>query len=142
MYTRILVPTDFSKASYAAFKPAMELAKKFRAHVLLLHVVEDVPVYAHHLGVSRKELLGRIVEHTAEAMRAAGKQLRVKNADLIVRIGNAEQEVLRVVKERKVDLIVMGTHGRNGFARTLVGSVAEKIVRSAPCHVLTVKPRR
>ncbi len=142
MYARILVPTDFSKASYAAFTPARELAKKFHSRVMLLHVVEDIPAFAYELGLSQKELDERIIAHTADAMRKAGKRLNVKGAELIIRTGNVQQEILRMVKEKNVDLIVMGTHGRTGFVRALVGSVAEKIVRFAPCQVLTVKQRR
>lgn len=142
MYKRILVPTDFSKASYAAFVPATVIAKKFQSKVFLLHVVEEIPVYAYRIGLSQKELHDRIIAHSAEAMRAAAKQLKLKNVELVVRMGNVQDEILNVVKKHRIDLIVMGTHGRTGFAHTLVGSVAEKVVRSAPCQVLTVKPRR
>lgn len=142
MYARILVPTDFSKASFAAFAPAAAIARRFGSRVVLLHVAEEIPVYAYRIGLSQKELDERMLAHAADAMRKAARLLRVKNVDLIVRSGNVQQEILKVVKEKKIDLIVMGTHGRTGFAHSLVGSVAERIVRLAPCQVLTVKPAR
>ena len=130
------------KTSFAAFKPAAEIAKKFNAKLFLLHVAEEIPVYAYRIGVSQKELDEQIVEHSAAEMRKAAKRLNVKDAELIVRTGNVQQEILSVVKEKKIDLIVMGTQGRTGLAHAVVGSIAEKIVRLAPCRVLTVKPAR
>ena len=140
MYARILVPTDYSKPSFAAFKPAVEIAKKFKSQLYLLHVVEDVPDYAFQIGVSQEEMGEHFIEHAAIEMRKAAKVLNLKNAELIVRAGNVQEEILSVVKERNIELIVMGTHGRTGIVHAVVGSIAEKIVRYAPCQVLTVKP--
>ena len=142
MYKRILIPTDFSRSSFAAFKPAAAMAAKFSSKIILLHVAEDVPVYAFYIGSTQKKLNEQLVEHSAKEMRKAARRLNYKNSELIVRIGNVQKELLRVVKEKKIDTIVMATHGHTGLANVLIGSVAEKIVRHAPCHVLTVKPKR
>ncbi|HXF99480.1 MAG TPA: universal stress protein [Bacteroidota bacterium] len=142
MYARILVPTDFSKASFAAFAPAAELARRFRAQIILLHVAEELPVQAFRIGLSQKELEERLVTQAADAMRKAARKLGVKNVELVVRSGNVQEQILKLIKQRRIDLVVMGTHGRTGLARTLVGSVTERIVRLAPCHVLTIKPSR
>jgi universal stress protein A len=142
MYSRILVPTDYSKPSFAAFNPAIAIAKKFKAQLYMLHVVEEAPVYAYRIGVPQEELGERFIEQAAAEMRKAAKRLNATEAELIVRMGNVQEEILAVVKEKKIDLIVMGTHGRTGLAHAVVGSIAEKIVRTAPCHVLTVKPTR
>lgn len=142
MYLRILVPTDYSQSSFAAFKPAVAIAAKFKAQLYVLHVVEEAPVYAYRIGVPQEELGERFIEHAATEMRRAAKRLNANKAELIVRMGNVQNEILSVVKEKKIDLIVMGTHGRTGLAHAVVGSIAEKIVRFAPCQVLTVKPKR
>ena len=143
--TRILVPTDFSGDAEAAFLYAIDLAKPFGAIVELLHVVED-PLAA---GMWSSEL------YTAEI---AGLQVNlVKDAELRlrgiiddaktsinlaseVRTGPAAATILDTARERHADLIVMGTKGRTGLAHLLMGSVAERIVRLAPCPVLTVRP--
>ncbi|MBI5474325.1 MAG: universal stress protein [Ignavibacteriae bacterium] len=141
MYSRILVPTDFSKASFAAFKPAITIARKFGGKIWLLHVSEIAPVYAYRFGISQQELDERVIEHVAGEMRNAAKILGVKGAELIIRSGKVQQEIVNVVNEKKIDLIVMGTHGMSGLVHAVLGSVTDKVVRLAPCHVLTVKPR-
>ena len=137
----MLVHTDFSKASFAAFKSAMVIAKKFDATLVVLHVAEEIPVYGYRIGIQQRELNEQLIEQSAKEMRKAAKRFEGVEPELIIRIGNIQQEILNVVKEKKIELIVMGTHGRTGFAHAVVGSVAEKIVRFAPCNVLTVKPR-
>lgn len=141
MFKRILVPTDFSKSSFAAFRPAAELAKKFNATVYMLHVAEEIPVYAYQIGLSQKALVDRMVEHSAGEVRKAAKKLKAQKVELIVRMGNVQDEILSVVKEKKIELVVMGTHGRAGLAHAVVGSIAERVVRHAKCKVMTVKPR-
>ncbi|HET6272492.1 MAG TPA: universal stress protein [Bacteroidota bacterium] len=141
-YSRILVPTDFSRSSYVAFAPAAAIAKKFKSRVYLLHVVADVPVLAVKMGLSQLQLEHRMLEHSAAELRKAAKRFPMKGAQLILRKGTAQDEILKAAKEKKVDLIVMGTIGKTGIEYMLLGSVTEKIVRRASCHVLTVKPNR
>ena len=142
MYSNILVPTDFSRSSYAAFGPAASIAKKFKARVHLLHVVAEVPVLAVKMGLSQSQLEQRMLDHSAAELRKAAKRFPLKGVELILRKGTAQDEILKAARERRVDLIVMGTLGKSGIEHMLLGSVTEKIVRRASCQVLTVKPNR
>lgn len=134
---KILHPTDFSDLSRPAFELACALARDFGAELVVCHV-SPWPV----VGVAE----GMIVELPtgwAEQVRAQLEQ--VKPDDSKVRVvhrlerGEASALILKVAAELKADLIVMGTHGRGGLSRLLIGSVAEDVLRKAPCPVLTVK---
>jgi nucleotide-binding universal stress UspA family protein len=136
---RILHPTDFSPSSDAALRLAAVLAKDHDAQVVLLHVIEPPPVGSSGavpapppgLPPSRAE-----VEQRLSALAATLPGLRT---ECRVAEGPAADAILEAAQETGCDVIVMGTHGRTGLARLLVGSVAEKVVRRAPCPVLTVK---
>lgn len=133
----ILCPTDFSPQSKYAFELASALARDYGARLIVLHVVEVLPVVYGE---------GLIPPDPAE-LRAAGRaqldelqppQENVR-AERRLEQGDSVEEVLRVSKEVNADLIVLGTHGRTGLGRLLMGSTAEQIVRKATCPVLTVK---
>jgi universal stress protein A len=141
--TRILVPVDFSASSEAAVNYALELARPFEAAVHLLNVVED-PLAA---GVwSAQAYTAEIAGLQVNLVRDAEARLResvppgAATVSTEVRTGRAERQILDVARERSIDLIVMGTHGRTGIAHVVMGSVAERVVRHAPCPVLTVRP--
>jgi nucleotide-binding universal stress UspA family protein len=141
---RILAPTDFSKHSQNALVYAAAFAEKFGAELYLLHVVQD-------LGVFIPEAVGMtpVVAPPTEQFAAAAKvsleraleETPLKNLTVHaeVREGSPFYEIVRFAKEKDIDLIIMGTHGRGGLAHLLLGSVAEKVVRKAPCPVLTVR---
>jgi nucleotide-binding universal stress UspA family protein len=137
---RILVPHDFSETAEKAFGLALALAAKLGASLTLLHVYE-VPSYAFAEGVP---LPVSLTEEIAAAARSALEVLAGRAAQegvpiaTLLRQGAAWSEIAAAAKEPGADLIVMGTHGRRGVARMLLGSVAEKVVRTAPCPVLTV----
>jgi nucleotide-binding universal stress UspA family protein len=136
---RILMPTDFSETSDAALTYAMSLAQVCSASVYLLHVIRDLgdtvgwepplSLLEEQQAVAREDL-SRLVE----------RQPREIQVQSMVRVGFPFVEIIRYAKELDVDLIVMGTHGRGPVAHMLMGSVAEKVVRKAPCPVLTVRP--
>ena len=135
---RILIPTDFSETSSAAIEYAIDLAGRYQASLHLLHVIEKraVPPEAEFpLGifegqtVTRERLVGLLTPVQRTAFRA----------DFAVVIGSPSVEIARYAKAHEIDLIVMGTHGRSGVSHLLMGSVAEKVVRKAPCPVLTVR---
>lgn len=133
----ILHATDFSPHSEYAFRLACSLARDHGAKVVVLHVLTPPP------AVSYGEL---IVEPDAALVQQGWEQLRKIHApDPSVPLehrleqGFAASEIVRVAEEIQADMIVLGTHGRSGLGRLLMGSVAEQVVRKAPCPVLTVK---
>ena len=141
---RILLPTDFSEHSAAARVYACAFAEQFGAELHLLHVIQDLaplvpepgaalapPVdYLRELELNANAMLERAVDPSW----AAGKTIH-----RAVRQGPPYLEIIRYAQETNIDLIVLGTHGRGGLAHMLLGSVAEKVVRKAPCPVLTVR---
>ena len=125
----ILQPTDFSDRSEHAFRLAWSLARDHGARLVLLHVV--VPTEDPWMQPDRNEVRKQLNE-----LPAPGAEVRVERQ---LTEGIPATEILRVAAETHSDLIVMGTHGRTGLSRTLMGSVAEQVVRRASCPVLTVK---
>jgi len=147
MFTRILVPTDFSPGADAALTYARTLAEKFGASLRLLHVMEDpmtsvmlsVDSYPPDLPELRRVMVDdatarireRLGDNDRTALRATGEVL----------FGSGARCIVDYATEHDVDLIVMGTHGRTGMSHLLMGSVAERVVRTAPCAVMTVRTR-
>jgi len=146
MTRRILHPSDFSSASNAAFKKAIEMAKASRAELLIVHVINPIVPVAGEGYVSPK-----MYEDLAASTRAwARKQLdkllvKAKKSGVrgngVLAEGAAHEQIARIAKTKRADLVVMGTHGRSGFAKLFLGSVAGRVVAAAPCPVLTVKGR-
>jgi nucleotide-binding universal stress UspA family protein len=145
MFTRILVPTDFSEPSDAALDYAKELAEKFGASLHLVHVIEE-PVVTGAFGA--EVYVGGDSPRFVAALQAdAESRLAVRvtpaertklRATTEVLMGPCAPTIVDTAADRGVDLIVMGTHGRTGVAHALMGSVAERVVRMAQCPVLTV----
>jgi universal stress protein A len=143
--TRILVPTDFSPPSAAALAMAKELAARFGASIHLLHVLEDPYATA---GLAA-EVYGYIPQglkeswqKTAEMHMLAAFPEREREpfrATAAVAFGSPARTIVEYADANGFDLIVMGTHGRGGVAHLLLGSVAERVVRTAFCPVLTVR---
>lgn len=138
---RILVATDFSDTANAAFDYAVDLAKQLGASVTALHAYE-LPVYGFPNGalVASVEMTTRIMTAAQEALASACTARASRGIEItpIVRQGITWEEVHRVAEEIDADLIVIGTHGRRGLSRALLGSVAEKIIRTATRPVLTI----
>lgn len=137
---RILVPTDFSPPSEEAARYAATVAKQFKARLILLHVNEAYPysttdslVLVDHTRALQKIARG-LLSGLRDQLEAQGLSV---TAHLVV--GNPYSEIIRRAKRDAVDLIVIGTHGRTGVEHLLLGSVAERIVRLAPCPVLTIQ---
>jgi nucleotide-binding universal stress UspA family protein len=141
---RILHPTDFSRASSAAYKRAVDMAKGNRAELLVVHVLTPaVPIVADGY------VSPQVYEDMANATRAYGK----KHLDALVRKakqagakakgllleGVPHERIAQAARSRKADLVVIGTHGRTGFAKLFLGSVASRVLAVAPCPVLTVR---
>ena len=142
--SRILAPTDFSELSKQGLKGALELAGVFGAKLLLLHVVEPPPypvegIVPSPVGVSLLHDLERQASHELAQMLSETQGSKVDVARRVV-VGIPSRKIVEVAEEEKSDLIVMTTHGRTGLSHLVMGSVAEKIVRTAPCPVLTIRP--
>ena len=139
---QILVPTDFSETSEVAAKYARALAQAFGADLHLMHVLENP--YASYDPLSFTPPINFFEELEAQTrdrlMRLLADWEPVHpHVDVVTTRGSAFIEIIQYAKEHNIDLIVLGTHGRGPIAHMLMGSVAEKIVRKAPCPVLTVR---
>ena len=144
----ILLPTDFSECGNYALSYAASLARTFGASIICVHVIEPMVPTVGYSGMSEPLPIADIADQLedsaerelpkfAECEECAGLAVE----ELIVH-GEAAAEIVRVAKERSVDLIVVSSHGRTGLGRILFGSTAEAIVRHAPCPVLVVKPAK
>jgi nucleotide-binding universal stress UspA family protein len=140
----VLVATDFSEASDAALRYGRAFVEAFGASLHVLHVIEDIVAHAWMPEVYIASLPG-IYEEMDKAARERllhvfGEDERARlNARLVMRRGTPYAEIVDYAAAHHIDLIVMGTHGRSGLAHMMIGSVAEKVVRKAPCPVLTVR---
>ena len=141
---RILLPTDFSSYSATATQYACELATKFDAELHLLHALEvhlsstpgfalglALPQYVHESRAAAEKALASVLDPQWSVGR--------KVVQAVVE-GSPKVEIVRYARTRQIDLIVLATHGRSGLAHVIIGSVAESVVRTAPCPVLTVRP--
>jgi len=142
---RILHPSDYSRASGAAFKKAVEMAKAGRAELTVIHVVSPVvPIAAGEGYVSPKTYEDIAASARAWAQKQLDKLLvKAKQAGVrakgFVLEGSAHEQIVRFARSKHVDLLVLGTHGRSGLAKLFLGSVAGRVVAAAPCPVLTVR---
>jgi universal stress protein A len=139
---RILVPFDFSEYSEKALTWALALAESWRSHVLLLHVVPR-PSYPPLLMGSYFNVVEFEASLQADAEARAKERVahtgnKTVQIDAQVVIGEPFSDICLMAEQEKVDLIVMGSHGRTGLSHVLLGSVAERVVRHAPCPVLVV----
>lgn len=139
---KILIPFDFSEYSEKAFTWALAMAERYRARVLLLHVVPR-PSYppmlmGTYFNVAEFEVSLQ-TEAEARAKEFLGKTgSRTVQIDTKVVIGEPFSDICQIAEQEQIDLIVMGSHGRTGLSHVLLGSVAERVVRHAPCPVLVV----
>jgi nucleotide-binding universal stress UspA family protein len=142
--TNILVPTDFSETAEHALDYAIALAAKLGARIHVLSVIGiptlGIPEFGLAWTASTMETI--VVDRQAALEQlVAKKQGTATFGEVLIRTGDARDTILDVAKEVKADLIIMGTHGRRGLSRALLGSVAESIVRTAPCPTLTVRTK-
>ncbi|MEJ8542376.1 universal stress protein [Methanothermobacter wolfeii] len=142
MYSKILLPTDGSKHANKAAEHAIWIARKSGAEIIALTVMETsslVSLPADDLIVRLKEMLEEEASRSLEAVKklveksGAGVKITLRTDE-----GSPADAILRTIEKEEVDLVVMGTSGKHGLDRFLLGSVAEKVVRSAGCPVLVV----
>lgn len=142
---KILHPTDFSDGAEQARAEAIRLARAAGGEVVLLYVLEETVAYG-------EGLMGDQIQQIYDAQRRwAEEKLEAKVAETraagvaargLLRSGVPHQEIVLAAKDEQPDLIVMGTHGRGGLGRLLLGSVADRVIRSASCPVMTVRETR
>jgi universal stress protein A len=139
-YSKILVPVDLSETSRELLREAHDLGRKFNSELHLLHVVEPWPaVVAEPLPAAYAALL---TDQQSQAARSVEHLIAGESCPIPciqeIRVGPAAAEILQYAVQEHIDLIVMGTHGRAGVSRLLLGSVAQKVIQGAPCAVLIV----
>jgi universal stress protein A len=141
---KILLPTDFSNYSAAATKYACELATKFDAELHLLHTLEthlaSTPAFGMGLALPKYINESRAAAEKALAGVLDPKWSEGRTVIQAVVEGSPKVEIIQYARKHNIDLIVLATHGRTGLSHVLMGSVAETVVRTAPCPVLTVRP--
>ncbi len=144
---RILHATDFSKASTRALEESVNLAKQNNAELLVVNVVEPVGQYAVGEDYGGAELYMKIeaaakqdAERSMQKLMRKLQQARVKAKSLLLK-GSSYDQIIKAAKNRKADMIVIGTHGRTGISKLFMGSVAGKVISLARCPVVTVRGR-
>jgi nucleotide-binding universal stress UspA family protein len=140
---KIAVATDFSKAADQALRYGLTFASQFGAELHLVHVIEDIIPTVPEPGLAMlptQEIMQTLRKSSEEAMAQQIARIPAGKINLVkvVREGVPFREVDTYAREAEIDLLVLGTHGRTGLSHLLLGSVAERVLRSAPCPVLTV----
>jgi nucleotide-binding universal stress UspA family protein len=139
----ILFPTDFSQGARAAMDYALSLSRDYNARLILLYVIQDISIAEWYIpsSISAADLVADMEKSAWKEMDkwSAEASAQVKSTEKIVVRGVPFVEIIRTAKEKDADMIVIGTHGRTGIDHMLFGSTAEKVVRKAPCPVLTVR---
>jgi nucleotide-binding universal stress UspA family protein len=147
MYHKILLPTDGSKFAEKAAEHAIWIASRSGAEIIVLNVIETsslVGLPAEDLIVRIKEMLKeegrRSLERISEMVTESEKEYKIEDIQITLKTeeGSPADAILKTVEKEDVDLVVMGTSGKHGLDRFLLGSVTEKVVRSAKCPVLAV----
>lgn len=145
LFKKILVPIDFSAHSDRALHYAAELSKTYTAPVTLVHAYQvlNYALPEGYVFFSPEQLadLTRALDEQMARARAAAESAGALSVDTKLLMGTAHAEILRLAEEGEFDLIVMGTHGRTGLGHAFLGSVAERVVRQAPCPVLTMRAK-
>ena len=145
-FKKILCPTDFSEASYCGIKLGGELAVNNGSEIIIVNVHKPIPKLPQPRGKAT-EVTFDVTGYEAEVIKDAEENLaRVSSSilddnivpKLIVRMGRPAEEILKVAEEEEVDAICIATHGRTGLAHIVFGSVAQRVVRRAPCIVVSV----
>jgi nucleotide-binding universal stress UspA family protein len=143
LFEKILVPVDFSSHSSFAVRQGADLARRASAALVLLHVLDPLPyalpAYGEVFSPEQRAQLAVEIQKSLAALRLRAQTAGAALVESAVREGYPPEEIVRFAKAGGFDLIVMGTHGRRGLAHAVLGSVVERVLRSAPCPVLTVR---
>jgi nucleotide-binding universal stress UspA family protein len=144
-FRHILAPTDFSEYSKKAVVSALELARKFGAKLTILHVVElpPYPVEGYASPGVTATFLEDLERQATQDLAQLVPEAESSNVEVVrlVAVGSPYRKIIDTAEAEQVDLIVMATAGRTGFSHLVMGSIAERVVRTATCPVLTIRPR-
>lgn len=145
LFSRILLPTDFSEAGMPAVACACEMARRFDAELHCMHVVDDSYQYWSAMG-PEPVIVGPVPQELIDASRVRLQRFCAEHLQHVPRpvisfvtLGSPFVEILGYAREHAIELIVLGTHGRGVIAHALLGSTTEKVIRKAPCAVLTIR---
>jgi nucleotide-binding universal stress UspA family protein len=140
-FRHIIVATDFAESAEQALACAVELARTHGAELVLLHVYMDLPAYPEVTTGQVEAIYEEQRQWVADALERRARSARSQGllARPVVRTGPPAATIAETARDERADLVVVGTHGRSGLDRLIVGSVAERVVRLAPCPVLVVK---
>ncbi|HET6367884.1 MAG TPA: universal stress protein [Pseudomonadales bacterium] len=144
LFHRIVVPTDLSDCAEEAWKVAQRVAETLQSELVLVHVFVTPPIYGDPLRISADktwEAYEKARQWVAEALDKTATQAKDKGVTVrpVMLTGSPAQEIVDLARSEQADLVIMGTHGRGGMSRVLLGSVADRVIRLAPCPVLTVR---
>jgi len=142
-FERLVVPTDFSAGSERAWAVARRLAERLGAELVLVHVLVETPLYSEG-PFTMKRARDVFDAARAWAVKTLGEWAATAaagglSARWVVRTGVPHEEIVGAAAQERADLVVIGTHGRGGLDRALLGSVADRVIRLAPCPVMTVR---
>lgn len=143
IFRRIVHATDFSAASRPAFARALDIARTSRAQLLIVHVLPVLPLIpdAYVAATTYDQLLRTQRESAQRQLHRLVRKAKARGARasaILIAVGVPAERIVRLAKAKRADVIVMGTHGRTGLTRALLGSVATRVIATAGCPVLTV----
>lgn len=143
---KIIVPTDFSQLSQSAFNYAKDLAEQMNATIHLVYVLEKTPPFLamKSLDVTEEEIMKSMEEQALKQLKMSAEKLKDDssiNVIEVLRKGIDYEEIVKYSKENNADLVVIATHGHTGILHTLLGSVAEKVIRYSKCPVLVISSK-
>ena len=140
---KILHPTDFSECAALAEQQALALAQRLGGEIILFQALVEAPLYGEGLLNAREAQKVYDAQRTWAEQSLTARAAQLGQAGVSARwrvaVGVPFEEIVRAAREEQADMIVIGTHGRGGLNRLLLGSVAERVIRTAPCPVLTVR---
>lgn len=146
MFSRILVPIDFSEYTPDILTYSTEIAQKFSSTIHLIHVIPNMGYFAPYESFMAAENIVAVqkgVESEVERdLAEVAKKITGIPVTRAVRRGVSFVEIVEYVKTEGIDLVIMATHGRGGLEHIIIGSAAEKVVRKSPCPVLTIRPAK
>lgn len=142
LFRRIVAPTDFSDCAEEAWRLAQRAARRLGSEIVLVHVFVEPPVYGDPPAVAAGwRVVVEAEKWVADELAKWAEEARKKGITVrtVVRMGSPSAQIVELASDEHADLVIMGTHGRGGVSRVLLGSVADRVIRTAPCPVLTVR---